>query len=199
MSDDNYAAERQEELLAILRGEGGAVRIDAEPRHVAKGGSIRGGYRAPMLPGKAYSAESKFGAKKETDEYTLTWGATQQIVVLAGEATQPTTQLVHVHRKRPTSYTVAVQLTLGANWNGQPPGDLILTISNFIGVGQAQCNLLRTFTVLAAAVATGASVVNEVYTVPATALQCSASLSPVNALTSNADAAVTILVAPVFE
>jgi hypothetical protein len=188
-----------EQLLRILRGDHDPEVVPSPVRYPAKAGSLRGAYKARKLPGSMYSADSRFGLKKETEENTLTWGATQTIVVLAGEASQPTTQLVHVLRKRPTSYTVAVQLTLGANWNGQPPGNLVLLVNNFIGVGQAQCNLLQTFTVLAAAVATGASVVNAVYTVPATALQCSASLNPVNALTSPADAALTILVAPVFE
>lgn len=194
-----------EQLLRILRGEqehynpGEEDGLPVGQRHPPRAGSIRGAWRAPMMPGQAYSAESKFGLKKETDELTLTWGATQQIIVLAGEPAQPTTQLVHVHRKRPTTYTVAVQLTLGANWTGQPPGNLVLLVSNIIGVGQAQCTLLQTFIVLAANVVTGASVVNQVYTVPATALQIAASLNPVNALTSPADAAITILAAPVFE
>jgi hypothetical protein len=196
MSESDY----EEQLARILRGEQELYEGKDYVRHPRRLGSIKGAWRAPMLPGVAgYSADSKFGRAKETEENTLTWGATQQIIVTAGEANQSTTQLVHVHRKRPTTYTIAVQLTLGANWSGQPAGDLILTIANIIGVGQAKCNLLRTFTVLAANVASFLSAVNEVYTVPGTALQCTAMLSPVNALTSPADAALTILAAPVFE
>lgn len=191
-----------EQLLRILNGSQELYEEGDEvpgQRHPRRPGSIRGSYRYPMLPGvSAYSNESRFGREKETHENTLTWGSTQQIVVLAGEAMQPTTQLVHVLRKRPTTYTVAVQLTLGAGWPG-PPGDLILTVLNFIGVGQAMCTLVQTFTVLSADVAAGASVVNAVYQVPATALQVQAQLAPVNALIAPADAAITILAAPVFE
>jgi hypothetical protein len=133
-----------------------------------------------------------------SDESTLTWGDTEAITVHPNEVSQDTIQLIHVMRRRPTTYTIAVQLTLGAGWIGQPAGDLILTITNFIGIGQAKCNLVRVFTVLAADVTNNLSAVNEVYQLPATALQCKATLVPVNALTSPADATLTLLAAPVF-
>jgi hypothetical protein len=188
--------DNSEELLRILRGEGPPVVIDAEARHHAKGGSIRGGYRAPMLPGQGYSNESKFGAHKETEENTLTWGATEALTLAGAETATTSVQLVHVHRKRPTTFSVAVMLALASNWTGEGP--LALEVSYFIGVGQAKGRFVKLFTI--ATPTDGLAAVNDNQQLPATALQVQARLIA-SALVNPGPhtAELVVLAAPVFE
>jgi hypothetical protein len=161
---------------------------------------VKDGYEPMSIPGggRPYSAKSSFLVPSE--ENTLTWGDTVSATVdpaAIGEGVEfQLQQLVHVHRNRPTSYNVAVTLLLGPNWSGET--NVTFRVRYFIGVGQAKTTLIRDF-VLAAPLS-NTQPVNDVYQVPATAMQVQAGLI-FNAVPVNVGGhpfTVVALAAPVF-
>ncbi len=159
---------------------------------------VKDGYEPLRMPGQSYENHSHF--LRESQENTLTWGDTEGLTIdpaTFGEGSvAQTRQLVHVRRHRPTTFTVAVSLKLGQGWNGESATRLTLDV--LIGVGQAFCTIRKTYDIPTPA--SGTLPVNDIFTVPASAVQCQAGLSiPGGAPAAGIhDAQVTILCAPVY-
>jgi hypothetical protein len=93
-------------------------------------------------------SHSEFGVP--TRESTITWGATIDLsfdhnVPGSPEPVFPiqSTQLLHVHRPRPTTHTVLVAIALGADWSGE--NQTTFTIFYSIGVGQGKLTIPKNF------------------------------------------------------
>jgi hypothetical protein len=156
---------------------------------------VKDGFAPIMKPG-AYSNEARF--LEPTDENTLTWGGSDTLVAPAGtaEVVFTTQQLIHVGRKRPTTFSVAVTLLLmGGNWTGEGP--LLLQVVYTIGVGQVKTPFVRNLPV--ATPSNGLAAINDVFELPCTAMQVRAQLVTSALINAGAHSAlVTALAAPVY-
>jgi hypothetical protein len=141
---------------------------------------------------------------RETVENTTTWGGTTNLSFV-GPFTEtvllpPSTQLVHVSRRRPTNFTLMTVVTLGmVNWTGEVNPLLLQVLAN-IGVGQAVAYAKRVFVIPAASLVNGAQVVLDLFSpIPAAAIntQVQASFFATNA--GAHDLQVTQLAAPVVQ
>lgn len=131
-----------------------------------------------------------------SEESTLVWGNTASIgfvATLAESIFQQSQQLIHVARRRPTSYTVLTTLDLGGGWTGE--GAFLFVVALTCGVGQARAGYQRKIPIPAP---TNFSQVSDLVTIPATALNVSVALVGVAANVGQHDAVVTSLCAPVY-
>ncbi len=141
---------------------------------------------------------------KETVENTTTWGATTNISFV-GPFTEtvllpPSTQLVHVSRRRPTNFTLMTVITLGmTNWTGEV-NNLFLQVLANIGVGQAVAYARRIFVVPPASLVNGAQVVLDLFSpLPAAAINTQVQVSFFATNAGPHDLQVTQLAAPVVQ
>lgn len=185
------------ELAQRLREELGAQGVDDVGELVAALRELRDGARMDGWPfGRpqgAFGASARF--LQPTDETTLTWGDTQSFQAFAADtsATAHTTrQLVHVARHRPTTFTILFNVVFGNGWTAEPAITFTLLVD--VGVGQARCQVKKTYT--AANPAAGSTIL-DVFTVPSNAIQCQASFAGL-IQPGEHDANVTILAAPVY-
>ena len=170
-------------------------------------GPARGAAQQPPArfdPNDAYGVRAEFG--KPTNEDTRTWGNTTFIpsppstFITAHDTSYEiqTTQLIHVSRRRPTSFNILTVLTLGAigsgNWAGENP--VTFTIQYIVGVGQTQVAFNRVITI--ATPSDGLQIINtDQY--PLNSLQTACNLSGVANIDGAKFAAITQMCAPVFE
>lgn len=156
---------------------------------------VKDGFAPIMKPG-AYSNEARF--LEPTDENTLTWGGSETLVAPAGtgEVLFTSQQLIHVGRKRPTTFAVAITLFLmGQSWAGEGP--LLLRVVYTVGVGQVKTDFVRNLPV--ATPAPGLAAINDVFQLPCTAMQVRVQLVTSALINVGAHAAlVTALAAPVY-
>lgn len=134
-----------------------------------------------------------------THENTLTWGDTQTLNINPGDSGSVTTrQLLHVHRRRPTSFTICVTVNLLKGWTGLG-SNITFTLLLALGVGQAKTVFQKAYTVAAASVIDGTQVVSDLFTVPATAMNAQMTFAPLGALGAGEHSVtLTILAAPVY-
>jgi hypothetical protein len=159
---------------------------------------VKDGYVPMRMPGEqAYSDHAHF--LEPTKESTRMWGDTASISFVPTSAELlilPTQQLVHVMRKRPTTFYVALVVALGAGWNGE--GALTIVANYFAGIGQAKANIQKTFQI--ATPASNVQPINDVSPIPATALQIGITVILPNILQLNTphDLQITALCAPLY-
>lgn len=159
---------------------------------------IKDGYVALRMPGETpYPDHSEFLTPSR--ENTLTWGDSQNLTFtpLSNEGNVlPSIQLVHVRRKRPTTFTVAIVVALGNGWTGET--QLQVFVTYIIGVGQTMCQFQKTFTI--ANPQSNSQPVNDIVQLPATALQVQLVPSVFNLINVGAEHSiqVTALAAPVY-
>lgn len=134
------------------------------------------------------------------DEDTRTWGNSFMVEFFLTAFAGPTPfepitgQLVHVSRRRPTTFTVFTVLTfIGASWAGENAFTLKLTYS--LGVGQAQAPYSKLVAIPAPA--DGLQVVNT-DTFPIHALQGIASLAGTAKIPGLHQAQISQFAAPVY-
>ena len=138
-----------------------------------------------------------------TTEETRTWGNNCPFTFLATNDEQvllTTTQLVHVHRKHPTSYKLLTVVDLTSGWVGELGETWSLTANVIVGVGQAQVNLKRVIPFPVAQITDGAQF-SDLVTIPGHAIQCAAVLAGGVAIVGGPftrTAIVTQLIAPLF-
>lgn len=167
-------------------------------------GPARGAAQQPPArfdPNGAYGVRAEFG--KPTNEDTRTWGNTAFLptppalfnTIHDNPFDIQTTQLIHVSRRRPTSFNILTVLTLGgANWTGE--NEWTLTIQYIVGVGQTQTAFNRVITI--ATPTDGLQIVNtDQY--PLNSLQTACNLGGVAGITGAKSATITQMCAPVFE
>lgn len=154
---------------------------------------VKDSYEAQTRPG-AYSSDSEFLVPSK--ENTLTWGATETLTgIVGGETSVETKQLIHVSRKRPTSFNVAVIMALGPHWTGE--GAVALQVIYVIGVGQTRASFVRLLIV--ATPLDNSAAINDVFQLPATAMQVSCRLITSALVNPGPHAAtITALAAPVY-
>lgn len=159
---------------------------------------IKDGYVALRMPGETpYPDHSEFLTPSR--ENTLTWGDSQNLTFLPESAEGnafPSIQLVHVRRRRPTTFTVAIVVSLGGGWTGET--NLTVLITYIIGVGQTMCQFQKSITITNPTDNT--QVINDVQQLPATALQVQVTPSVFNLLNVGKEHGiqVTALAAPVY-
>jgi hypothetical protein len=158
-------------------------------------------------PDNVPGVKAHFLAPSEED--TRTWGNSTTLSFVGasiGEAfVFPSTQLLHVSRKRPTTFLVTTIVILGNGWAGEGVGwNLFNTI--IVGVGQTQAPVQRVLPLdpLIASLPLTAGRIAQVVDfveVPANALQCNVALSDTLGIPVNPgphDVLVTVLAAPIY-
>jgi hypothetical protein len=168
-----------------------------EYRHrVSAFGAQRPGNPADFDPHEAKGVRAEFG--KPTDEDIRTWGNWVNVTLLGeGEdVTTPAQQLVHVSRRRPTSFNILTVVNFGLGWRGASDAcNLLITYT--VGVGQAQMTFTKTIAI--ATPEPGGSVFNTDQ-FPLNAVQGYAQLLTGALLTSATyQATIGQFAAPVFE
>lgn len=114
-------------------------------RGSAFGGQKPGG-PADFDPHEVKGVRAEFG--KATDEEIRTWGNWVNITLMGeGEdVTTPAQQLVHVSRRRPTSFNILTVVNFGVGWRGASDAcNLLITYT--VGVGQAQMTFTKTIAI----------------------------------------------------
>lgn len=179
--------------LAAYRRRNGA---DPFARSLHRGSEDQG---SNGIDSTAMGVQARFGEGSVED--TRTWGnSTQQqlpTIALGHYIPVPTTQLIHVARRRPTSFNVLTVVTLGVDWTGE--GSWNLVINYLIGVGQTSASFSKT--VLIATPTNGLQIVYPDGPFPANAIQTNCVLSPLGSpdVTGTKTVLFTQLAAPVFE
>src|SRR5208282_6198642 len=85
---------------------------------------------------------------KPTKEDTTTWGNTAAFTfqTVNGVApVVPTQQLIHIARRRPTTFSVITVLTLGTGWTGE--SSWFFQMLYILGVGQTNLKVIRTIAI----------------------------------------------------
>jgi hypothetical protein len=142
----------------------------------------------------AYGAHASFLAPTEED--TRTWGNSQAICFDVKSfylREQVSTQLVHVARRRPTTFTIKTILTFQQGWAGEGPWNLVLSYT--LGVGQTQDTITKTIAIPAPAV--GLQVV-DTDTLPANAIQAKGALVGAPTVLGRHSALLSQFAAPVY-
>jgi hypothetical protein len=136
------------ELIARLRREILAPApglVDKLKAEVWRGIESQPRLAAPEPPDDPYGVKSKFG--RPSTEETRTWGnkTSLQLQLVATQTVQAqTTQLVHVARRVPCTFSLQTILTLGPqNWSGEAVPTWFFVLAITIGVGQATDVLFR--------------------------------------------------------
>lgn len=146
---------------------------------------------------------------KPSEEDTRTWGNSTSLSFVGsavGELVNyPSTQLLHVSRKRPTTFLVTTVVVLGNGWQGESTG---WTVFNTIiaGVGQTQAPVQRTLPLdplIAALPLQYAGQISQVVDsvqLPANALQCNLTLASTQGPINDGphDVLVTVIAAPIY-
>jgi hypothetical protein len=120
--------------------------LDEYMRRKSAFGAQKPGGPAPFDPHDTYGVRAEFG--KPTDEDTRTWGNSQiiQFVATPENLTLPTVQLIHVARRRPTSFNIITVVTFGQGWLGTADA-CDLNIIYIMGVGQTSISFINTLTI----------------------------------------------------
>jgi hypothetical protein len=142
--------------------------------------------------------ESKFGFK--STEETRTWGNTANLQFVATGAetiSLPTPQLIHIHRHKPTTYTILTAIDFGTGWVAEV-GPFTLTLLVTCGIGQAMRTIQVPLAIPGTSVAIGGQF-SDVRQLPAHALQAQAIFSGAILFPGPHDVFVTMMAAPVFE
>jgi hypothetical protein len=142
--------------------------------------------------------ESKFGFA--SIEETRTWGnsASLQFIATGAETVSiPSPQLIHIHRKRPTTYTILTSIDFGNGWVGEV-GPFTLTLLITPGIGQAQRTIKVPLAIPGTDVVQSGQFSN-VMQLPAHALQAQCVFSGAILFPGPHDVFVTMMAAPVFE
>lgn len=180
------AADRGFELAEYLEREGirefqSTLREEAE--------------RNSYDPEEAKGVHSTF--LRSTEEDTRTWGNTSALnftPAVGDVVAKVSTQLIHVSRRRPTTWTILTTLNLGNGWTGE--GAWALVLSYTLGVGQANTTVLKPIAI--AVPASGAQAVVNTDTVPAHAIQATATLRGVAVNGVLHETMLTMLAAPIY-
>jgi hypothetical protein len=113
----------------------------------------------PSRTGRAFDPHAALGIRAEfgkpTDEDTRTWGNAANLTIatiaLGHFDSVPTQQLIHVARRRPTSFNILTVITLGMGWTGETASNWVVNILYTIGVGQTQATFAVPVTIVSPA------------------------------------------------
>lgn len=135
-----------------------------------------------------------------SEEETRTWGNSGSIAFVgipAEPITFPGPQLIHILRRRPTSYTVLTVVDFLQGWDGEPSVNWTVNVQIVVGVGQAKVPVLRFINAGTVPLANGLQLI-DLLTLPAHAMQSSVSLTGNVAVAGPKALNVTMLAAPVY-